>query len=65
MALCLVSHQNFRFFGDRKTYLAPGLLTLDRIHLSQREKRVLSRELAGLIDWTLSTIRGGRGISSG
>jgi len=35
-------------------YMAPGLLASDRIHLSQRGKRVLAQELAGLIGRVLN-----------
>lgn len=47
-------HQNFRFLGDRKFYIAPGLLASDRIYLYQRGKKVLGHEWAGFIDRTLN-----------
>lgn len=45
--------------------MAPGLLTLDEIHLSQRGKRVLGHGLAGLLGQALNQIQWGREISSG
>jgi len=42
-------HQwNFGFFGHGEVYTAPGLLVTDRVQLSQRGKRILAHELAGL-----------------
>ena len=41
---------NFGVFDHGLIYTAPGLLVTDRVHLSQRGKRILAQELAGLID---------------
>jgi len=38
----------FGFFDNGMAYTAPGLLTLDGIHLSQRGKRVFVQELVEL-----------------
>lgn len=42
------------FFCHRVAYMAPVLLALDGIHLSQRRKRVFVQELLGLTDRTLN-----------
>jgi len=43
-------HQwNFGFFDHGEVYTAPGLLATDGVQLSQRGKRILAHELAGLI----------------
>ena len=41
--------KNFGFFGHGLVYMTPGLLATDRVHLSQRGKRIFAQELAGLI----------------
>jgi len=41
---------NFGFFDHGEVYKAPGLLATDGVHLSQRGKRILAQELAGLIE---------------
>jgi len=47
-------HQsNFGFFDHEEVYTAPGLLATDRLQLSQRGKRILGHELAGLIERAL------------
>jgi len=35
-------------------YMTPGLLAIDRVHLSQSRKRILVQELAGLIERALN-----------
>ena len=45
---------NFGFFDHGEVYTAPGLLATDGWQLSQREKRILSHELAGLIERALN-----------
>ncbi|GAB0208697.1 hypothetical protein GRJ2_003335400 [Grus japonensis] len=47
-------HHNFGFFDNGTAYTAPGLMTSDGIHLSQRGKRIFAQELAGLIDRALN-----------
>jgi len=48
-------HQsNFDFFGHGEVYTAPGLLETDGVRLSQRAKRILGHELAGLIERALN-----------
>ena len=46
--------QGFGFFNHGLVYRAPDLLALDGMHLSQRGKRILGQELAGLIDRALN-----------
>ena len=46
--------RNFGFFVHRAVYLAPGLLSMNGTHLSQRGKQILSQELAGLIGRALN-----------
>ena len=41
--------RNFGFFDHGAVYLAPGLLSMNGTHLSQRGKRILLQALAGLI----------------
>nr|XP_010304339.1 PREDICTED: suppression of tumorigenicity 5 protein-like [Balearica regulorum gibbericeps] len=45
---------NFGFFDNGAAYMAPGLMSADGIHLSQRGKRIFVQELAGLIDGALN-----------
>jgi len=45
---------NFGFFDHEEVYTAPGLLAIDRVHLSQRGKRILGHELVGLIERALN-----------
>ncbi|GAB0210155.1 hypothetical protein GRJ2_003481300 [Grus japonensis] len=45
---------NFEFFDNGTAYTAPGLMNSDRIHLSQRGKRIFAQELARLIDRALN-----------
>jgi len=45
---------NFGFFGHREMYTGPGLLVTGRVQLSQRRKRILGHELAGLIERALN-----------
>jgi len=45
---------NFGFFDHGEVYMAPGLLATDRVQLSQRRKRILTHELAGLIERALN-----------
>jgi len=45
---------NFGFFDHGEVYTAQGLLVTDRVQLSQRGKRILALELAGLIETTLN-----------
>jgi len=48
-------HQwNFGFFDHGEVYTALGLLVTDGVQLSQRGKRILAHELAGLIERTLN-----------
>jgi len=42
--------RDFGFFDHGLVYTTPGLLATDRVHISQRGKRILAQELAGLID---------------
>ena len=42
--------QNLGFFDHGSVYMAPGLLTTDGVHLSQKGKRILAQKIAGLID---------------
>jgi len=48
--------QNVGFFDLGSVSMAPGLLETDGVHLSQKGKRILAQELAGLIDRTLNWI---------
>jgi len=45
---------NFGFFDHGKVYTAPGLLATDGVQLSQREKRILAHEMAGLVERALN-----------
>ena len=45
---------NFGFFGHGEVYTAPGLLAAGASQLSQRGKRILGHELAGLIERALN-----------
>jgi len=45
---------NFGFFDHGEAYTAPGLLVTGRSQLSQRRKRILGHELAGLIERALN-----------
>jgi len=45
---------NFGFFDHREVYKAPGLLATGGVQLSQRGKRILGHELAGLIERALN-----------
>jgi len=45
---------NFGFFDHGEVYTAPGLLVTDGVQLSQRGKRILGHELAGLIERALN-----------
>jgi len=45
---------NFVFFDHGEVYTAPGLLVTDGLQLSQRGKRILAHELAGLIERALN-----------
>ena len=47
-------HQGFRFFNHGLVNRTPDLLALYGMHLSQRGKRILGQELAGLIDRALN-----------
>ena len=53
--------RNFGFFDHGAVYLAPGLLSMNGTHLSQRGKQILAQELAGLIDRALNQLRWGKG----
>jgi len=53
--------QNLGFFDHGSVYMAPGLLATDGVHFSQRGKRFLAQELAGLIDRSLNQIFRGKG----
>ena len=46
--------QGFGFFNHGLVYMASDLLALGGKHLSQRGKRILGQELAGLIDRALN-----------
>ena len=46
--------QNLGIFDHGSVYVAPGLLATDGVHLSQKGKRILAQELAGLIHRTLN-----------
>lgn len=46
--------QGFGFFNHELLYETPGLLVAGGIHQSQRGKKVLGQELAGLIDRALN-----------
>jgi len=45
---------NFGFCDHGEVYMAPGLLATDGVQLSQRGKRILAHELAGLIERALN-----------
>jgi len=45
---------NFGFFDQGEVYTAPGLLATGGSQLSQRGKRILGHELAGLIERALN-----------
>jgi len=47
-------NQNLGFFDHGSVYMAPGLLATDGLHLSQKGKRILVQELAGLINRALN-----------
>jgi len=44
----------FFYFYHGAVYLAPGLMAADVSHLSQRGKRILAQELAGLFERALN-----------
>jgi len=46
--------RNFVFFDHGAVYSAPGLLSVNGTHLSQRGKQILAQELAGLIKRALN-----------
>jgi len=46
--------KNLRFFDHGVVYLAHGLRSADEYHLSQRGKRILAQELAGLVERSLN-----------
>jgi len=46
--------KNLGFFDHGAVYLAPGLRSADGYHLSQRGKRILTQELAGLVERSLN-----------
>jgi len=46
--------QNLGFFDHGSVYMASGLLATHGVHLSQKGKRILAQELAGLIDRALN-----------
>ena len=46
--------QGFGFFNHGLVYRTPELLASDGMHLSQRGKRILGQELAGLIERALN-----------
>ena len=46
--------KNLRFFDHGVVYLASGLKSADGYHLSQRGKRILAQELAGLVERSLN-----------
>ena len=48
------SHRNFGFFDHRAVYLAPGLMAVDRSHLSLRGKWILAQELTGRVERALN-----------
>jgi len=50
---CLRDWWNFDFFDHEEVYTASGLLETDGVQLSQRGKRILGHELAGLIERAL------------
>jgi len=50
----MYSHSNFGFFDHGELYTAPGLLVTGGTQLSQRGKRILGHELAGLIERALN-----------
>ena len=45
---------NFGFFYHGEVYMALGLLVTDGVQLSQRGKKILGHELAGLIERALN-----------
>jgi len=45
---------NFGFFDHDEVYRATGLLVTDGVQMSQRGKRILAHELAGLIKRALN-----------
>jgi len=45
--------KNLGFFDHGVVYVAPGLRSADGYHLSQRGKRILAQELAGLVERSL------------
>ncbi|KAM9663018.1 uncharacterized protein ACIBXB_016421 [Morphnus guianensis] len=45
---------HFGFFDHGEVYTAPGLLATDGVQLSQRGKRILAHEMAGLIERALN-----------
>ena len=47
-------HKNLGFFDHGAVYSAPGLRSADGYHLSQRGKRILAQELAGLAERSLN-----------
>jgi len=53
---------NFGFFDRGEVYTAPGLLATGGLQLSQRGKRILGHELAGLLERALNYVRRGKGI---
>ena len=46
--------KNLGFFDHGAVYSAPGLRSADGYHLSQRGKRILAQELAGLVERSLN-----------
>ena len=46
--------KNLGFFDHGAVYSAPGMRSADGYHLSQRGKRILAQELAGLVERSLN-----------
>lgn len=54
--------QDFGGFGHGLVYTTSGLLVTDGVHLSQRRKKILIQELAGLTEGAKNCIRRGKGM---
>lgn len=57
--------QNSGGFDHESVYMAPGLLAAHRVSLSQKGKRFLVQELAGLTERALNWVQSVKGIKRG
>ena len=50
----LVQPQDLSSYRNEAVYYMPGLMAVDRSHLSLRGKRILAQELTGLVERALN-----------